>query len=223
MDYLEDSSNSYEVIFKTMRRLRSNSDLNSPQEYYNVFLERLQRPPDWMDVKRWKALIAPFKGGRLIDLGCLDSMVPFIAKTRYPDCEVWGLDQSVEVIEKLAEEYPQINYTPGNACDTDFPDEYFDYAVAGELIEHLDEPSEFFKEAFRILKPGGKLALTTPLEETEAGEVDGHRHIWSFTKQDIRDLAKPYMKGAIIKETPTWVERRLKYHHPYLIAWITKK
>ena len=206
-----------------MRKLRSQSFLNSSEEFEKTFHERRRASPNWMDIYRWEELVKSFKGGRLIDLCCLDSLVPLMAKTRYPGAEVWGLDRAEGIIRELAEAEPRINYTVGDVYETNFPDGYFDYVVAGELIEHLERPQDFMKEAFRILKSGGKLALTTPLEETEAGEVDHKRHLWSFTKVDIRALARPYMRGAKTKIIPTWFERRIKYHHPYILCLISKK
>lgn len=41
-------------------------------------------------------------------------------------------------------------------------DRKFDVVLAGELIEHLDNPGKFFDGAARCLKPGGLLILTTP-------------------------------------------------------------
>ena len=206
-----------------MRKLRPQTFLNSSLEFEKQFNERQKMSSNWMDMYRWEELVKSFKGGKLIDLGCLDSLVPIMAKTSFPNSEVWGLDQATEAIKKLAEVEPRINYVVGDVHKTGFPHEYFDYAVAGELIEHLEKPEEFFKEAFRILKSGGKLALTTPYKETEAGEVDQFRHLWSFTPSDIRTLARPYMKGAKTKIIPTWLERRMKYHHPYILAIITKR
>jgi SAM-dependent methyltransferase len=43
-----------------------------------------------------------------------------------------------------------------------FKDNSFDNVLAGEIIEHLDNPLGFVKECYRILKPKGKLILTTP-------------------------------------------------------------
>ena len=40
--------------------------------------------------------------------------------------------------------------------------ERFDVILAGELIEHLSNPGKFLDCAWRHLKPGGKLLLTTP-------------------------------------------------------------
>lgn len=206
-----------------MRKLREQSFLNSSADFEKAFNERQKVPHNWMDVYRWEELIKPFKGGKLIDLGCLDSLVPIITKTYFPNSEIWGLDQAKEAIKKLAEAEPKINYLVGDVYKTGFPDGYFDYAVAGELIEHLEKLEDFFREAFRILKPDGKLAITTPYKETEAGEVDQFRHLWSFMPSDIRALARPYMRGAKIKIIPTWLERRFHYHHPYILAIITKK
>jgi SAM-dependent methyltransferase len=43
-----------------------------------------------------------------------------------------------------------------------FPDDSFDLIWCSEVIEHLDDPAFFRDEALRVLKPGGKLVLTTP-------------------------------------------------------------
>lgn len=202
-----------------MRRLNIQNQLNSSEAFDKIFKEK---KPNEMDIRRWQELFKYYKGGHFIDLGCLWSYIPLWAKRRYPGFEIWAMDQAEEAIREMAEAEPSINYTVGDVYETLFPNEYFDYAVAGELIEHLERPHDFIKEVFRILKPGGKLALSTPKNEKK-GEVDEHRHLWSFTASDIRDLCRPYMRGAKIYEIPSWIERRMKYHHPYLICIITKK
>jgi len=40
--------------------------------------------------------------------------------------------------------------------------EKFDTIVAGEVIEHLNSPFNFLRECKRILKPDGRLIITTP-------------------------------------------------------------
>lgn len=43
-----------------------------------------------------------------------------------------------------------------------YPDNYFDYAFSIEGIEHFETPFLFIKELCRVLKPGGKLYISTP-------------------------------------------------------------
>ena len=43
-----------------------------------------------------------------------------------------------------------------------FPDNHFDYVFSVEGIEHFEAPFPFVKELCRVLRPGGRLYLTTP-------------------------------------------------------------
>lgn len=45
--------------------------------------------------------------------------------------------------------------------DTELPDNYFDFAIARLVLEHLNEPEIAIAELRRILKPGGKLVLVS--------------------------------------------------------------
>jgi SAM-dependent methyltransferase len=43
-----------------------------------------------------------------------------------------------------------------------YPDAHFDAVVSMDVVEHLVEPLPWVQGAFRVLKPGGLLFLTTP-------------------------------------------------------------
>lgn len=43
-----------------------------------------------------------------------------------------------------------------------YPDNTFDYVISIEVIEHLENQFSFVRELSRILKPGGKVFVTTP-------------------------------------------------------------
>ncbi len=106
---------------------------------------------------------------------------------------------------------------------TIYPDNYFGYAVAGEILEHLEYPEKFIKETMRILRPGGTLALSTPKDElVEPGAVDKDRHLWSFSVEDIRNLLEPYGNVDVdimgSKYFPIY-----EYHFPTLIEELKKK
>jgi len=43
-----------------------------------------------------------------------------------------------------------------------FPDASFDYVVCLEVIEHVDDPLALCRELCRVLRPGGRLFISTP-------------------------------------------------------------
>jgi SAM-dependent methyltransferase len=44
---------------------------------------------------------------------------------------------------------------------TTLPDNYADIVLSNQVLEHVDTPSGYLHEAYRILKPGGTIILTT--------------------------------------------------------------
>src|SRR6478609_5632858 len=49
-----------------------------------------------------------------------------------------------------------------DATDIPVGDATYDTAILGEVLEHVPEPKAVLKEAYRILRPGGKLLITVP-------------------------------------------------------------
>lgn len=204
-----------------MKKLLTSDFKSTGEEYEKILEERSWKKVDSFDLKRWMLLMRFFKGGKLIDLGCLDSMIPYLSKLKYPSSETWGLDQSQKIINSLQNQYSMVKYIKGDIYKTMLPDKYFDYIVLGEVIEHLERPEEAIKEAMRILKPKGVLALSTPLnEQIELGAVDKDHHMWSFDTLDIKNLLHDYgyVKIKVIgsKFFP------YKYHFPIIISWCFK-
>ena len=50
----------------------------------------------------------------------------------------------------------------GDAYGLPFPDASFDKVVAAEVLEHLPDDRAAFAELARVLKPGGRIAVTVP-------------------------------------------------------------
>ncbi len=80
----------------------------------------------------------------------------------------------------------------GDAERLPFADAQFDFVVAVFLIVHLKDPIRFFNEAYRVLKPGGKLIITN-IHQKEAPEVP--------TDQGIIKIESYYHRPDKIRET----------------------
>lgn len=63
-----------------------------------------------------------------------------------------------------------------------------DYAFASMYLHHTENPQEAIKEIFRILKPGGKAAITDILFHDHLRIIKNHNDRWpGFTLPDIYD------------------------------------
>lgn len=207
-----------------MKRLLVGSGLNTAEEYDAIYKQREQKGRDVHDMRRWGKLLKHFTHGALVDLGCLDSGIVDLVKNR-KDTTYTGIDIAEEAIiqqKKKYKDFKNVDFMAIDLYETPFQDEAFDYVVVGEVIEHLEEPQKAIDEAMRILKFGGTLAISTPLEEEkEIGACDKDRHIWSFSKEDLEIMLSPWgeAKFTVIgsQYLPTY-----KYAWPTLIGFCQK-
>ena len=73
--------------------------------------------------------------------------------------DIVGLDLDEEGVEALKKR--GYNAVCGDVHVVDL-NKKFDTIIAGEIIEHLDNPGQFLCNMFRHLKPGGRLVVSTP-------------------------------------------------------------
>jgi len=109
-----------------------------------------------------------------------------------------SMDLSSKNISKLVELFPNERYTGvvGDALNMPFKDGVFDYVVASEVIEHVPDPKLFLEHLYRVVKPGGKLIISTPYKEQIVYSVCVHcnkptphsAHLHSFNEKKLSDL-----------------------------------
>ncbi|MFO0898201.1 MAG: class I SAM-dependent methyltransferase [Pirellulales bacterium] len=71
---------------------------------------------------------------------------------------VWGCD-----VDAVGEQNPTIaQFFRINESGWDVPDAEIDLAIADCVLEHVPDPDLFFREAARVVRPGGYLCIRTP-------------------------------------------------------------
>ena len=80
-------------------------------------------------------------------------------------CRLVGLELDPDVIVKTARNIahlPDISLARANIYQQPYPDATFDAAILSEILEHVDDDVRGLREVFRVLKPGGVVAITVP-------------------------------------------------------------
>lgn len=75
----------------------------------------------------------------------------------------------------------------GDLAHTDLPGDKFDWVVCTQVLEHVDSPAEVCQELFRVLKPGGRAAITAPMS---AYLHDLPYHFFHFTRIGMTKLVE---------------------------------
>jgi SAM-dependent methyltransferase len=101
-------------------------------------------------LEQCEAFRADLEGATLVDYGC-GSMPYRPLFERYVSRYV-GVD--------LASNKQAEATLDATGC-TDLPDASADAVLSTQVLEHVDDPSVYLAEAFRVLKPGGLLLLST--------------------------------------------------------------
>jgi len=104
-------------------------------------------------------------GLKVLDVGCGFGGTIAHINERFVRMELVGLNIDERQLQRAREtiiptDHNHIDFQQGNACALPFPDQSFGVVLAVECIFHFPDRKQFFKEAHRVLKPGGYLALS---------------------------------------------------------------
>ena len=111
---------------------------------------------------KWLANSLPIKiQGKILDAGCGDGAMLTSLKNLCPSIEMYGVDISKEGC-RIAAERNIITKVADLNCEIPFKDNFFDFVIAHEVMEHLIDTDRFLEECNRILKKEGYLIITTP-------------------------------------------------------------
>ncbi|MFL7813539.1 MAG: ubiquinone/menaquinone biosynthesis methyltransferase [Anaerolineales bacterium] len=118
----------------------------------------------WQDV-RWRRSavrqLALHPGARLLDIGSGNGQISKEASRQFPDCSLVSADltQSMMLIGRQKASQIPIHWTAADANQLPFPEGSFDGVISGFLVRNLGDIVQGLKEQYRVLKPGGRIAV----------------------------------------------------------------
>ena len=99
-------------------------------------------------------------GQAVLDAGCGFGGTLAGLRLRHRKLSLTGLNIDPRQLRLARAAAPGVEFVEGDACAMPFPDRSFDRVLAVECIFHFPSRLKFLKEAARVLKPGGRAALS---------------------------------------------------------------
>lgn len=121
------------------------------------------------------------KDKNVLDVGC--GLAYGTALMAASAASIKGIDYDQSTLDDNKDRYAAIknlSFERVTVPPLPYPDNSFDVVTTFQFIEHIHKRYEFTKECIRVLKPGGKLYITTPNIKRSLARNPFHIHEYTF-------------------------------------------
>lgn len=140
------------------------------------------------------------KSSNILEIGSGDGALSGLIYKTF-GCTITGVEPSADGVSFAKEMFATFGYRAtfeaAEGYSFKFPDNHFDFVVLADVIEHLQQPDLMLKEIKRVLKPGGKAIITTPVRTSEYPEDP--LHVQEFYPDQLIDLCREYFGNPVEK------------------------
>lgn len=138
-------------------------------------------------------------GNKVLDLGGGDGVLSYLMNKA--GAISFNVDRSLTGLKYAADKFKQHGRvslgTVASVESIPFPEKFFDVVVCCEVIEHLENPEKLLADAYRVIREGGILVISTPLRMTEKPFVSTHTH--EYFSSELEELVSKYFFDVQIK------------------------
>jgi len=152
--------------------------------------------------RRYELINDYFTQGNFLDIGCGDCKGwDYLDLKKFK--QIMGIDINKELIKKNKKKFKKAKFYEMDVTKKlKFKDNSFDNICCVELIEHLKKPEILIKELFKIIKPEGKLIITTPNKSVSIKKffkIKNPYHVREFSIKEFKELVSKYFDLIKIK------------------------
>jgi SAM-dependent methyltransferase len=153
----------------------------------------------YLKYERAATLMADSSVRRALDVGCNRGSIEALFRERFPArssvTSIDGIDVSPNAIRAACElGLPNCHFEVYSGSRFPYPASTFDVVVLVEVLEHVPAKEELLREIWRVLKPDGRLFLTTPNPECWALKTE--LQLWRMLRLLFR--RPPVLKDEFI-------------------------
>lgn len=136
----------------------------SPQLWYGDMYQE-DKYAD-LRLQTYAQLLSPYlhDGAKILDIGCYTArLLDFLPKDKH--IEYWGVDFDEKALEIAKQKGAKVQFAKFDTEPLLFQDQ-FDMIVAGEVLEHLINPSKILEQMQQLIKSDGVVLISLPNECT---------------------------------------------------------
>lgn len=130
-------------------------------------------------------------GGRVLDIGCSGGYLA--ERLAAGGATVTGIELDPVAAERARSVCDQVVVGDVEQLELPFEPGSFDAVVCADLIEHLRDPGQFLSRVRPLLRPGGRLVLTTPNVANWTIRMQLLFGRWRYTERGILDRTHTHL------------------------------
>lgn len=97
---------------------------------------------------------------RVLDIGCGTGKQIAVHAAALPEVGFVGVDRSIAMLRIARGRCPGAQWIHGDGARLPLVDDAFDYASSQFSYQHIGDTTRLLSEAYRVLRPGGRLVVT---------------------------------------------------------------
>ncbi|SFI35506.1 Methyltransferase domain-containing protein [Tindallia magadiensis] len=162
--------------------------------------------------------------GQILDLGCgvgYGTEILLDSDDENKIDHITGVDIDLDSIQYAKDMYGYLRSTfqVGDAREANFTQNLktYDHIICYEMIEHLREDIQVIENISKMLKPQGKLFISTPFGQGKGKPCSSPYHVHQYLESEFRELLEPYFRIDMHYQRDETIERPVAGKKYYLM------